>query len=204
MASYTDAAGIADYLAVTFTPEQAAQADVAAAAVTTWIDHRTGRSWQNATGSVVDEIHDILNGVVYLEYRPVIAVSAVETRTVQGANTTAWVLLDPSQYELVDPEAGQLIITTTREIAPKDEARVDYTNAVTAPPSDVGYAATIIAADLLFPTLHPESAGLESLALGQNDISMKYAAASADGSSVNPQVAWAIRAIGAYRRVVLA
>lgn len=204
MASYTDAPAISAYLAVTFTPEQAAQADLAAAAVTVWIDHRTGRTWQNASGSVVDEIHQINNGVVYLEYRPVLAVSEVHARERQGNQIGDWVLLDPSGYALVDPVAGRLEFAAYGRYATGADARVDYTSTVAAPPADIAYAATTLAADMLFPTLHPESVGLESLALGQNDISLRYARAGADGTSSSSGAAWAVRVIDAYRRVVLA
>lgn len=203
MASYTDAAAISAYLAVTFTPEQAAQADLAAAAVTVWIDHRTGRTWQNASGSVVDEIHQINNGAVYLEYRPVIAVSEVHARPRGGS--LAWELVDPSEYTLTDPAAGLLEFSSLTSVwGAQYDARVDYTSTVTAPPADIAYAATTLVADMLFSTLHPESVGLESLALGQNDISLRYASAGADGTSSSSGAAWAVRVIDAYRRVVLA
>ena len=198
MANYTDAVEIEDYLGTTFTAAQEAQAEVVATAITVWIDHRTGRTWQNVSGSVTDEIKRIEGEAVYLEYVPVTAVTAVDVRVRTGGGGP-WSALTASQYLLVDPAAGRVEIPGYSN---QYDARVDYTNSVTAPASDIAYAATVLAADMLFPTLHPESAGLDSIAVGQNDISMKYATSShgTEGSS-----AWlAVRVIDAYRRVVLA
>ena len=201
MANYTNATKIANHLGVALTVPQQAQAEVVAEAITVWIDHRTGRTWQNASGTVTDEVHQITGGVVYLEYRPVIAVSEVHAKPRGGGSV--WELVPPSEYQLTDPAAGLLEFTSLTNIwAATYDARVDYTNAVAAPPADIAYAATVLSADVLFTMLHPESTGVQSLALGQNDIAITYASgADADHGG---GVSMAVRIIDAYRRVVLA
>lgn len=197
MALYTDATKMAAHLGVTFTVEQAAQADVIAEAVTVWIDHRTGRSWQDVDGAIDDEVRPITHQTVWLARPPVTSVTTVEVRPPLGA----WSALDAASYQLVDPLAGRLELPG---YANGYEARVDYATASLGPPSDLAYAATVLASDLMFTALHPEASGLESLALGQNDISLKYASGAGSGSEHADGASMAVRIVDAYRRVVLA
>lgn len=201
MAAYTDAQKIANHLGVALTPAQITQADVVAEAITVWIDHRTGRTWQNATGTVVDEIDPVSGSAVYLQMRPVIAVSALDLK-VRGGNNP-WTPLDPSQYTLVDPAAGLVEISgVAQTLEAAYDARTDYTSQVTAPPADIAYAATIISSEVLFTMLHPESAGVDSIAVGQNDINIRYATGT--DAETSSGAALAVRIVDAYRRVVLA
>lgn len=194
MASYTDAAAIAARLGATFTPEQAATADVVAAQVTAWIDTRSGRSWQ-ADGALVDELHTVYGDRVYLNVPPV---SSVETVTYHaGYAGFGWVPLDPACYELVDPVAGVLLLPYGYSGV---AVRVDYTS-TSVVPADIAGAATVLAADLMTPTLNPESAGAESVSVGQNDITVKYAGAAGQQTA---SVKQAIAAVDAHRRPVLA
>lgn len=195
MAAYTDAQKIANHLGVALTPGQATQADVVALAVTVWIDHRTGRSWQAVSGTVADEIQPVVEQTVWLAHPPVTAVSEVELRPKLGA----WTVLDPSAYALVDPAAGKLELPAATN---EDEARVDYTTATTAPPADLAYAATVLSAEVLYTALHPESAGVDSIAVGQNDISIRYTS-GADAEKTSG-ASMAVRIVDAYRRVVVA
>jgi hypothetical protein len=193
MASYTDSASIAAYLAVTLTPEEATQADLAAAAITTWIDHRTGRSWQGAA-AVVDELNNVQGSSVYLQRPPVVAVATLDVYN--GPND--WTTLDPSSYTLVDPAAGQVSLPGGYN---GSLTRTDYTTDATMPPADLAYAATALAADLLGRTLNPDAAGIQQLSVGQNDISITYAATN---TSVEGGPSSAVRIVDSYRRVVLA
>lgn len=197
MADYTSSQQIAAYLGVTFTPEQTQQADVVAHAITVWIDHQTGRTWQNSA-AVADEINDVVGTSVYLHHAPVASVETVDVLH-ENLFPPSWQTLDPSQYTLTDPERGILQLPGGYS---GDAVRVDYTTDQTAPPADLAYAATVLAADAMFVTIHPEAAGVSSIAVGQNDISLKYADAGTGGAS--SAVSLAVRVIAAYRRVVLA
>jgi hypothetical protein len=197
MADYTSSQQIAAYLGTTLTTEQLQQADVVAHAITDWIDHRTGRTWQQL-GAIVDEINDVIGTSVYLHHAPVASVEAVDVLD-ENLFPPTWQTLDPSQYTLIDPQAGVLQLVGGYA---GDAVRVDYTTDQTQPPSDLAYAATVLAADTMTVTLHPESAGVSSIAVGQNDISITYADAGTGGAS--SAVSLAVRVVDAYRRVVLA
>lgn len=169
MTAYTDATKIAAYLGVTLTSPQQTQAGINAQAASDWIDEYKGRSWQD-DGTVTDELHGIVGDRVYLSHRPVTAVSAVKTRgSYAGAAVTT---LSASQYELLDAQDGELLIQGWS--SGDYLALVSYTHTATQPPSTIGLAATIIAASWLAPTLAPQTAGLESVAVGQNDVNVKF------------------------------
>ena len=194
MAAYTDATRIAAQLDATFTPAQAAQADVVAAAITAWIDTRTGRSWQ-ASGAIADELHQIYGDRVFLNAPPVALVTAVAVHP--GSAVGAWTALAASDYELVNAATGLLLLPLGYATC---SAQVSYTS-TTALPADIQSAADVLAADLLFVTLNPESAGAESVSVGQNDITVRYAGA---GGTHSAAVLQAIAAVDAHRRPVLA
>lgn len=201
MAAYTDPTKMAAYLGVAFTVDQTTVATRVASAVTTWIDRRTGTSWQNVTGTVVDEIHQISNGVIFLTYVPVIAVTQLETRVRGGSNP--WQVLPPDQYTLADPAEGRVDITGLSGLAlPAYDARADYTNAVTAPPDDILLAATVLASYFMTSSLRPGTAGLSSLAVGQNDISLAFASGAASAQSAD--LAAAVKIVDSYRTPVIA
>lgn len=190
MTAYTDATKIAAYLGVTLTTAQQTQAGIAAQAASDWIDVYKGHSWQ-AASPVSGEIHGVVGDSVWLDHRPVSAITSVETRsTALGA---AWTTLAAGQYELVNADAGQLQLIGWGDYL----ARVAYTHTGTTPPSQIAFAATIIAASLLGPTLRPNTTGLDSVAVGQSDVQVKF---SVDYGSV-PSEAMAL--LGA-RAVVIA
>lgn len=170
MAAYTDAAKIAAYLGVTLTSPQQAQAAIVAQAASDWIDQYKGRSWQIAS-PVTDERHEILGDRLYLNNRPVTAVSAVKTRSYYpdlGVTT-----LDAGQYELLDGPNGLLVISGWSRSGVL--ALVSYTHTATANvPSTIALAATLIAASWMAPTLSPQTAGVSQIAVGQNDINVKF------------------------------
>lgn len=190
---YTDATAIAGYLGVTLTSAQQTQAGVLASAATAWIDRYTGRSWQSSS-PITDELHELVGDTVYLNARPVTAVSSVKTRErFADAGTTT---LDASQYELLDATNGVLLILGWAGAGRL--ALVTYTHSVSAAPDDVELAATMIAAAWLSQALRPSTEGVEQISVGQNDISVKFAATRGDV----PMAALSI--LKAYRRVVIA
>lgn len=171
MAAYTDAAAIANYLGVTLTAGQQTQAGVLAQAASDWIDEYKGRSWQQET-PVADELHTLLGDRVYLNNRPVTAVSSVQTRAAAFVGF-GWTTLAEGQYELLDGANGLLLIAGWS--ASSDAlVQVSYTHTATEPPSTIALAATMIASSWLQPTLAPQTAGLESVAVGQNDVNVKF------------------------------
>lgn len=191
--AYTDATAIAGYLGLTLTSPQQTQATTLAAAATAWIDRYTGRSWQ-ASSPITDELHELVGDTVYLTNRPVTAVTSVKTRErYADAGTTT---LDASQYELLDATNGVLLILGWAGAGRL--ALVTYTHSVSAAPDDVELAATMIAAAWLSQALRPSTEGVEQISVGQNDISVKFAATRGDV----PMAALSI--LKAYRRVVIA
>jgi len=194
MAAYTTPARIASHLGVTFTTEQAARADAVADAVTAWIDQRTGRSWQGG-GAIADELHLIATDRVYLNAAPVSAVSSVAVHP--GTSHAAWSTLGAEDALLFDPIRGVVLLPVGYG---GYYARVSYTSVGDGPPADIMGAADVLAADMMQTTLNPESAGAESISVGQNDISVKYAGA---GGQQSASVQAAIAAVDMHRLPVI-
>jgi len=196
MVTYTDPARIAAQLGATFTPDQETRALVVADAVTAWIDQRTGRSWQAEPGTIAGELHQLYDDSVTLASPPVSAITSIAVHP--GSGVGAWQTLNPADYALFDPIRGVVFL-------PHGYAgqwvQVTYTSTAAGPPADIAAAADVLAADLLLTTLNPESAGADTVSVGQNDISVKYAGASGQQSASIKQ---AIAAVDAHRRPVLA
>lgn len=193
MSAYTDAQKIAAYLGTALTGDQQTQAGVMADAATAWIDRYLGRSWQ-ATSPVTDEKHSIIGDRVYLTNRPVVALTSVKTRGIyEGATVTT---LSASQYELLDTVNG--IVLLDGWTSGDDLALTSYTHSVSTAPADVQLAASMIAAGWLGGALNPGTSGVESLSVGQNDVSVKYSATRSDV----PKEALSI--LNGYRQVVIA
>lgn len=192
MAAYTDATKIAAYLGVTLTSPQQTQAGVMADAATAWIERYTGRSWQIAS-PVTDELHDIHGDTVYLDRRPVTAITTVKTRSryADAPSTT----LSTGEWELLDATNGVLLILGW---AAGGLALVTYTHSMSTAPADVALAATMIAASWLGGSLAPGTNGASEIALGQNDVVVKFGAQRSDV----PVEARSI--LSAYRSIVIA
>lgn len=191
MAAYTDATKIAAYLGVTLTADQITQAGVVAQAATDWIDGYVGRSWQGSS-PVTDELHSIVGDELWLDNRPVTAITSVKTRQpVIGASYTT---LGSGDYELVDAEWGRLRLVGWGDY----EAAVSYTHTATTAPSDVALAATMIASAWLSQTLRPSTQGVESIAVGQNDVNVKFSSSRDDVPSA------ALSILARYRSIVIA
>jgi hypothetical protein len=168
--AYTDSAKIANYLGVTLTGPQQNQAGVAAQAASDWIDLFKARTWQAAT-PVTDELHTLIGDRVYLNSRPVATITTVKTRASAFVGF-GWTTLAVGQYELLDATNGVLLIQGWS--ASSDAlVQVSYTHA-TQPPAQIAFAATMIAASLLGPTIRPNTSGLESVSVGQNDVAVKF------------------------------
>jgi hypothetical protein len=206
MSTYTTPDDIGLKLGVTLSPEQAAQAEVVAAAVTAWIDEVTGQSWQ-AASPIVGETRAIiappcLSGYdaarVSLSHAGATTVSAVSVRST--APNAALTELDPSQYELRDGVLYLAPFWSSSFYGTASLAVVDY-SCDPSVPADIIDAATTLAADMLTVTLHPESAGLESISVAQNDVSVRYSGA---GGTLTADVSQARAVIFGHRRVVVA
>lgn len=189
MAAYTNASNIALYLGVALTADQEMQAELAAAAASDWIDLYKAQSWQ-AVSPVTDEIQTVMGDTVWLRYRPVDTVTSVETRA--PAVGSDWTALSEGQYELADAAQGRLTLAGWGNY----QARVSYSHTANVP-RNIAFAATVIAASLLGPTLRPNTSGLESISVGQNDVAVKF---SVDYGSVPSE---ALALLGA-RGVVIA
>jgi hypothetical protein len=195
---YTTPELIEQYLGRLFaTPQQTAWATATAAGITVWIDHRTGRTWQGTESgaTILDEPQTVHGISIYLDHAPVASVQVLEY-----LDGLVWVVVDPANYALTDPSHGVVTVPGSYNGA---AVRVDYTAAGAAlvPPSDIVLAATVLAADYLTTALAPESFGVESVAVGQNDISVHYAGSSGAASA---RSAAAIAVVDSYRKVVLA
>lgn len=235
MPNYTDSDAISAYLGVTFTPEQAAQADAVASAVTAFIDRYTGRTWQTVSPIaaelrpvVVPGPSDTYGAVArcYLAHTPVSTVDAVSLRSSDPNDPTT--PLDPATYELVDPAAGVLLVPGYGYGAlgwwygRAALAVVDYSYADEAP-ADIELAATMIASGVVQQSMtiragsamiaaHPQLAGVESIAVGQNDVNVKLSKTATGGAAMSSAAgsSWAApgSAVAAildqYRRVVIA
>jgi hypothetical protein len=193
VASYTDATKMAAYLGLTFTAGQITQAGEMALAATAWIDRYVGKTWQGSS-PITNELHTILGDRVYLTHRPVAAVSAVKTRAdYADADETT---LSAGQYELLDATNGVLLL---QGWAPAGGlALVTYTHTMTTVPADVALAATMIASAWMGGALAPGTIGAESIAVGQNDIAIKF------GSSRSDVPTEALSILNGYRSIVIA
>jgi hypothetical protein len=228
--AYTTADQIAAMLGVTFTPGQAAQADALCQAITLFVDRYTGRSWQTVSPVSGERDQVVLAGpgtpyppvagVVFLQHTPAVGVTAVGVRTAYPNDQL--VPLDPAAYELLDPEHGVLTVAAGYGWCVSLYAEVDYSYA-DAVPADITLAATMIGAGAMAKLIavqgasgqveaHPELAGVKSIAVGQNDVSITLADAggSLAGAVSESGSAWAqpgsavAMILDGYRRVVIA
>jgi hypothetical protein len=190
---YTTPAAIASYLGRTFTPEQESWATSVASGITVWIDHRTGRTWQS-TGPVLDEIGTVAGSSLFLQIPPVVSIELIE----QSDGAAGWLVVPATDYALTDHAHGTVTFVGGYH---GEVLRADYTTSATAPPADVAMAATVLSADYLATALAPESFGLETVAVGQNDLSLHYAGASGTASA---SAVAALAVVDSYRKVVLA
>ena len=228
MALYTDSDAIEAYLGATFTPEQATAADAVAAAVTAFIDRYTGRTWQTVS-PITGELRRITpplpggglgSAVVFLAHTPVLAVSAVSVRSAYPNDDET--VLEVGAYELRDAAHGVVALDGWSSWWCGDlHAVVDYTYG-DAVPADIALAATMIASGEMARQLaiqsssglaaaHPELAGLKSIAVGQNDITIQTSGTSAATSggaaasgSLAPPGSAARAILDGYRRWVIA
>jgi len=192
VSDYTTPDAIAQALNTTFTPAQEAEALLAAHAVTEWIDDRTGRTWQGPS-TITAEYHDACSVKLWMRTTPVATIDLVEYFSSDG-----WIVVDPSAYVLVDPRSGLVAYYGAGPV------RVSYTTASETLPAPLERAATQIAADMLSTTLTPpELQGVESIAVGQNDINVKLASTTSSASPGGATFS-AIAIVHSYARGVIA
>jgi hypothetical protein len=140
------------------------------AQVEAYIDKYTGRSWA-IPSAVVDELHTVTNRYVYLDHRPVTAITSMAVRlaSVGAAYTT---LTAGTNYELLDatngivllagggPPWGYDVVVNTTEIAGYI-LKASYTTS-TPVPADIEHAATLLVSDWLWTRLHGDRRGVKS------------------------------------------
>lgn len=169
--AYTTPAKVAALLGLTLT---SGQQDLVTSdlepAMRAYIDRYTGRSW-GVTSPVSGEAHTVYGGVVYLNQKPVSAVSAVAYRS-QYIGASAITLVAADTYELIDAARGRLLVS-----APDGSlVTVSYTHGATAVPADIQHAATLlVAANLHDATLaDPQLRGVKTYQAGQGDIRIDF------------------------------
>lgn len=195
---YTTYQAVETYMGITFNNSQRAQATGAIEAASVWIDRYTGRSWA-AASAVTDEICSLLpqqtGGLrAYTKYRPITSISAVKTRAIYADATIS--TLATTEWELFDGSAGLVLINGW--VATNSVALISYTHTATTAPLDVQTACQMITAAWMAPSIHPDSVGVHQISVGQNDLSVTYAA---DAHQVPPE---ALEILNQYRRVVIA
>jgi hypothetical protein len=136
-----------------------------------WIDNQTGRSW--LVTSVSNELHTVTGPFLYLNTRPVAAISSLTVRpyTVAAAET---VLGSGTGYELIDPQTGLVSLAPSWDVAVVGYGRSSYIGwllkasyTATVPlPGDVQRGATLLVAHWMLPRLDPDRAGVDSYSIG--------------------------------------
>lgn len=171
---YTTKALVAAELGRTFTGAQDTQCDGLIEEAEAFIDRMTGRAWL-VTSAVTDEVHTPVDGVVYLDRAPILSVTAVKVRSRSiGATDTS--LVAGSTYELLDLSRG---IVSVGDYGDDVIVKVSYTHTSPLPvPKDVQRAATLLVAGWMLPRLDPAMANIESVSVGQGDVSVKYRTAA--------------------------
>lgn len=187
---YCDALKIGDYLGLTLTPQQYAQATQLVPAVEAYIDRCTGRAWL-APSPVTDELHVIRGPVIYLNNRPVTTLTSVTVALGWPDAFSSWAspttLVADSQYLLVDPTRGEVWLTPSYH---GYAARITYTHGGPALPADLALAATMLGAHWLQRHIDGASGvgpGIKSYSVGQ-ELSVTYA----DSSSSDPGVTYGV------------
>lgn len=150
---YLTQADLETYLQRALTTEEAAHFDATVAdAVTAAIDRYTGRTWDGST--VTAELQTVLGREVYLDRKPVTAVSLVRTRP--RAIGADWTTLTAGEtYELIDAAAGLLLVSGRYDVitpsygAYGHDLEVTYTVGGDLPPAPVTLAAEMLAASML-------------------------------------------------------
>jgi hypothetical protein len=163
---YTNPDRVADYLGVSLTAAQIAQAARLIEAAEAAIDAYCGRAW--LLGVQTDEAHYApFTSRLYVRYPPCSAITTVKARASAGDAET--VLVSGEDYEVRSLEDGLIWLASPEA---HDRIRVTYTPDASLP-ADVALAATELVASYLQPALRPDSYGLESFRLP--DLEVRFA-----------------------------
>lgn len=155
MTDYCSALSIAAHLQRDLTDEERQRVPAVAAAVTRWLDRRTGSRFGEAT--ITAEQHTLDGPFIYLRHRPVVSITTVQLR-VPYVGSPPTTLVAGHGYELLDPTQGQVSFlgvhdaVITDVLLGTDRAMgwlgwlvlVDYTSGEAVPP-DLALAADILA-----------------------------------------------------------
>jgi hypothetical protein len=188
----------------TFTPEEEALCDARIAAVEAVLDQQLGRTWRYPT-PILGEQSRLYGPHVYLLQRPVLSVERVELRDDVPSSVGVEITTDEG-WRLVDGVAGLLVLGVWYR--PGTWCSVDYTHVgPTAPvPPDVALFTAKAAAHFMGPvrtggtSVLTELGGvLDSLAVGQGDLSLHFRASATTAGMAIPAELWSL--VAGYRRV---
>lgn len=193
MTVYTDSDAIGAYLGRTLTTDQATQADVMAAAASSFIEGALDRSWLDTDGvtgeEVTDERHTVQGHRIWLRHTPVDPDEAI-TLSVRCKlpGSTTYAQTEPYQWELLDASLGHVYTSPTLE---GQLAIVAYTSLEQIPPI-ISEFATELAAGMLNLSLAGAAAstaalsGIKRYTLWGGDLSVEYATTSSSSDNSAP------------------
>ncbi len=188
---YIDATDLETYLGRSLTVAEAAQAATVIGAAEEAIDRYTGRTWSGT--SVVDERHTIYGQSVYLNRKPVAAISSLTLRSPEiGATAVAQML--GTGYELLDATRGLLLVQASRGTI----LTVTYTVTVSVPDS-ITLAAQMLAAGMLGSAAATanQAQGIKRYSVG-GELTVEYFDTAASTGASLPSGVRAL--LDAYRR----
>jgi hypothetical protein len=191
---YIDATALETYLGRVLTAAEAAQADTVIGAAEAAIDRYTGRTWSGT--SVVDERHTIYGKSVYLNRKPVAAISSVTLRSPE-IGATAIAQVSGSGYELLDAARGLLLVQAARNTI----LTVSYTVTVDVPDPIILAAQTLAAGWLGSAAATANQAqGIKSYSVG-GELDVTYFTAAEGGAASSAMLPAGVRTLlDPYRR----
>lgn len=191
---YTTAEFVEEEVGRDLTPAQYNQVSRLIAQAEDICDRVTGRSWL-APSPTVNELHTVMGPLVYLEHKPVTAITSM-TRRILSLGSAVVAMVAGTDYELVDatngivlmsryPWADVVINTTTTDYGTL--VAVSYTS-VTPVPGGIQRAATQLVAHWMTKRLNASHQGIRSYSVG-GDLSVTYA----DQSDLPDKILQALR-----------
>jgi hypothetical protein len=187
---YTTALLVAEEMAQDLTGPQLDQCADLIEAAEYEVDRETGRSWI-ATSPVSGELHTVTSDYVYLEHRPVVAITSVMARLL-SIGSTYRTLTAGTDYELIDATNGimligayaaDIVINTTDAGLGGDLLSVSYTHSMVINP-----AVRKITTELVAYWMRNRVSGSSSVAGIKSFTLPDYAVTYTDAGSTGPLV----------------
>lgn len=202
--AYCTAAEVAQELGVTFTAGQTTWAGVLIPRAQAFIDRYCGRTFEAST-LITDELHLIESPYLYLDRRPISAVTSVEVRsTAVGATSSP--LTAGTDYEVLSSADGLVLLSPGWDVVSRPDvpyvgqyALVTYTPAVTVP-LDITDACVQIVAARMRPLVTGEaSEDVKRYSVGGELTVERFTATEIGARAMN-----ALDLLNSYRKLVLA